>query len=624
MARLVLAAVVASALACDGTQTPPGPAGATVVLDRADPDFYARPFPRADRTNPDGTIDLSGYPPTSALVRSYLAAMAADRHGFGENAAIYFRFSAPIDESSLPADAAASMAANASVYAIDLGHGGRVPVQMRFRASAGRFAGPNLLAIAPFPGIPLSPQTAYAAVVTTRVRDLAGAAVSRDVGFDAALAGPLYQPLRNLVASGGGDSLADIAGATVFQTGDPTSDLRALHDAVARDLPAPPQPTVMTHAPGSGFDEYDGVYVGPNYQQGTPPYLTPAQGGTIQFDDAGRPQLVRTEPIRFALTVPSGAAPAAGWPVVLYAHGTGGSYHSFIDEGVAAELAAQGVAAISIDQVLHGPRDPTGSDPNFTFFNFQNIAAARDNVRQGATDDFQLLRLVQSWPANMALPGTMARVRLDPNRLAFMGHSQGGLTGPPFVAYAREIRGAVFSGAAGLLVIGLLHKTEPVDIPGVVSTLLEDDPIDEFHPFLNLLQGYFEAADPVNYGRLFFREPVAGVPARSIFQTVGIIDHYAPVPGLKAFLLAIGLTPVGALPQPIDGLSFRGLTPIAAAPVSGNVANGAATGVAVEYVAAPGDDGHFVAFDNADARRQLTGFLVSAVSVASGPAILPP
>ena len=50
---------------------------------------------------------------------------------------------------------------------------------------------------------------------------------------------------------------------------------------------------------------------------------------------------------------------------------------------------------IGIDQVLHGPRDPSSSNPEITFFNLQNLEAARENVKQGAADDFQLLRLVE-------------------------------------------------------------------------------------------------------------------------------------------------------------------------------------------------------------------------------------
>ncbi|MFU8803685.1 MAG: hypothetical protein ACNA8W_07755, partial [Bradymonadaceae bacterium] len=49
------------------------------------------------------------------------------------------------------------------------------------------------------------------------------------------------------------------------------------------------------------------------------------------------------------------------------------------------------------------------------------------------------------------------------------GHSQGGITGPPAVAFEPMVSGVVYSGAGGLLIESLLHKTSPVDIAGAVD-----------------------------------------------------------------------------------------------------------------------------------------------------------
>jgi dienelactone hydrolase len=615
--RALLCALAALA-GCGGG----GDGGGVKVLDHVDPaDFFSRPFPREDRRHADGSIDLDGFPRPSPLYGAYLDAVAQDRHGFGTSAAIFFRFSGPVDPASLPTSPAAALDPAASVFLVDLAAGNRVPVRIRLRPGSGPFSGPNLLAIEPFPGRPLRPSSRYAALVTTRVRGADGAPVGADAALAGELAGGLLAPVADWAAQSG-LSPKEIAGATVFTTADPTADMAALREAVRRDLATPPAPQMVTWQAGANYDEYDGVYDGPIYQQGSPPYLLPAQGGTIAFDAQGRPQLVRTESIRFALTVPQGPMPAGGWPVVLYAHGTGGDRRSFIDDGTATRLAGVGVAVISIDQVLHGTRDPTGTDPEVTFFNFQNIAAARDNVRQGAADDFQLLRLVQAWP-DVALPQTSAHLRFDPQRIGFMGHSQGGLTGPLFVAYEPAVRGAVFSGAGGGFLIGLLGKTQPVDIASFVATLLDDEPVDEFHPALALLQLYFEPADPANYGGLFFAEPPAGVAPRSIYQSIGLYDHYTPVPALEAFMRSMQLDPVGAQPEPIEGLDLSGITPIASAPVVGNVAGGVATGVAIEYTAT-GYDGHFVVFRDPVAQRQSIGFLQSLLAEGTGPATLPP
>ena len=125
-------------------------------------------------------------------------------------------------------------------------------------------------------------------------------------------------------------------------------------------------------------------------------------------------------------------------------------------------MGARGIAVVGIDQVLHGPRNP-GSSPQISFFNFQNPLSARDSTRQGAADNVALLRLLLGFDFTERHPNGRT-VRFDPDRIYFMGHSQGGLTGPPWLAYEPLIKGAVLSGAGGLIYLSLLNKTEPVNI----------------------------------------------------------------------------------------------------------------------------------------------------------------
>jgi hypothetical protein len=169
----------------------------------------------------------------------------------------------------------------------------------------------------------------------------------------------------------------------------------------------------------------------------------------------------------------------------------------------------------------------------------------------------------------------------------------------------------VLSGAGGNLILSLLDKTEPVDIPALVSGLL-GEPVDEFHPFLNLVQMYFEPGDPTNYARGFFREPEAGQPPKSIFQSLGLVDHYAPLSTIMALAVAMGVQPVSPVLEPITGMDLAGAT-TATAPIVGNVADGAATGVICEYQAPAGQDGHFVVYDVPEARAGYARFLATAM-----------
>jgi hypothetical protein len=617
-----------------GCGAPGEPPGATSLYDTSPErrDFFALPWPSDTRLlrGADGQrrLDLSGFFDPGGLIGQFRAVIAADPlDGFGTQSAIYFRFDAPLDPASLPADAAASLDPRASVFLADTS-GQRVPVRVRFTERGNEYIGPHALSLLPEPGFPLRPRTTYIAVVTDAVRAADGGRVRRDPRYT------FSPPPGSAGGAGLGIDPARIVVSTTFTTQDPTSFMQALRTAVYRT----PAPTVLDlaykRADSRGrWDEYTGTYVTPNFQEGEPPYIF--TGGRIHLGADGQPEPVRSETVRFALTVPRAPMPAGGWPVVLYAHATAGDYESFIYDGSASAAAAvtdrtgrivSRMAVISIDQVLHGPRDPTGSDPELSFFNFRNLPAARDNAKQGALDDFQLLRLVEgvdiaAAPSPDGSPG--GPIRFDTGRIYFKGHSQGGLTGPLFLAYEPKVKAAVLSGAGGGLLLSLLAKTEPYDIATLVGILLNGDARED-HPVLTLVQTYLESSDPSNYGRLFFREPPAGLSPKSIYQSLGLIDRYTPVSTIKALALAMGVQPVRPLPEPIPTLPLSGLS-VADAPVQSNVAQGGATAVLGQYqvpttAGVQQYDGHFVVFRHPEAVLQSNAFF--GLHAATGVAVL--
>lgn len=634
-----LAALVALAPACgddDGADPPPsdagpdayvGPSTAVFELPRAGQptsDYYALPFPNDLRRRDDGTLDLDGHPRPNALIEEYLTTFAAKFEGFGTNAAIYFRFSAPIDPASLPATPEASLWPGASVYLVDVDpdspeRGQRRPLRFRFEPEPGKFIGPDWLACLPYPGFPLRPETTYAVVVTRRLRAPDGCPVGRATDFDRVLAEgaadpdvararAAYAPLLSWLDGPGGDERFDVVAAAVFTTQHPTRLMGRIREVIWRDVPAPRLYALRFRGNYANFALYEGLYDGPNLQVGTPPYRLPEDGGEIVVDPAtGDPIVQRMEPIRVAISVPYGVVPQGGWPTVLYAHGTGGDYLSFVRDHTAVRMANQGLAVIGVDQVLHGPRNPEGGSDEVAFFNFQNPIAGRDNVRQGALDDFQLVRLVLGLRIEERHPGGRTHT-FDASRIMFMGHSQGGITGPPFLAYEPLVRGAVLSGAGGLIYYSLILKTKPVDVASLIGNFIRDVPLDEFNPMLALIQMFIEPADPVNYGPLIVVAPPDGVPPKDVFQSEGLVDYYTPPPNIEALGVALGLHPVAPVLEPVDGFALRGRD-VLQPQVSGNV-NGR-TGVFLQYAAAPGSDGHFVVFDVPEAVLQHAVFLGS-------------
>jgi predicted esterase len=549
-------------------------------------EFYALPFPNDLRLHADGTIDLSDYARPSVLIGNLIDTFAKWTGGFGTNSAIYFRFSGPVDPSTLPATPSDSITDGASAYLVDVDPtspdmGQKVPVRFRFEAEPQMTIGANWLAMQPYPGFPLRPATKYMAVVTSRVRGAGGGALT---------------PVTAARSMYGAQMPSDAVVCTVFTTQDPVSLMVKLRTVVY----AQPEPTAKNLAStnNTNYLEWIGTYDAPNFQTGDPPYTH--SGGQILVDNSGSPIVQRVEDIRFAVTVPKNVKmPDTGWPIVLYAHGTGGNYLSFINDGTADRLAVAGLAAISIDQVLHGTRAPPSTNPDLAFFNFENPLAGRDNVRQGALDDFQLLRLA----VKLSLDGNV----FDPNKIYFFGHSQGGLTGPPFLAAEPRVSGAVLSGAGALLYIALLEKTMPVDVAALAAVFIGDDPLDNFDPVLNMLQMFIEGGDPANYGPLLIRRPLAGVTAKNIYQSEGFVDHFAPPHGIEAFAVSMGLSQVmNAAYTPVPGLALRGNATLTA-PVMNN--EDGVTGVLLQYKQQGNSDGHFVVFDVPAAQRQSVQFL---------------
>jgi len=605
------------------------------------PDFFAMPWPSDARltTGADGKkhLDLTGFhdPGPATLVHSYFQVISSEPlDGFGVQSAIYFRFDAPIDPTTLPQTPADSIAAAPTVFVVGTtpgspDYGRRVPVRIHFKHYGPKddnslYIGNDWLALLPEFGFPLREKTTYAAVITDGVRAADGGPVRSDPRFPGL---PAALPLS--LAPG-----QQVVSGTVFTTGDFTSTMRDLR-AAALAQPAP----VVSNLRYDGldkdhvYDEYEGTYTSANFQEGDPPYQVPGSG-ILHRDANGMIAPARTENLRFAMTIPHDTMPDAGWPIVIYAHGSGGDYTTFIDDGSAFHSALvhdqngavlTKLAMISIDQVLNGIRAPAGTDNELAFYNFQNPRAGWANPKQGGIDHVQLLRLVEQMNLASA-PSTGYPIKFDLDHVYFFGHSQGSQTGPLFLAFEPRIKAAVLSGAGASLILAILDKKKPSNLLADVQ-LLVNETVDEFHPMLSLIQAYMDSNDPANYARFFFREPPAGMAAKSIYQSMGLIDTYTPIPTIKALALSMAVDAVKPELEPIDDLPLRSLgwgTP----PVAGNVANGTATGVLCEYkvpinqAGQQAYDGHFVVMNHPAAILQANGFL--GTHVVTGTAQLLP
>lgn len=569
--------------------------GTTALFAQNGSDFYDLPYPNDLRRHDDGTLDLSRLPTNSILVDQYRAD-AETLDGFGLNGAMFQRFSGPLDPTSLP-DPAASVQDGASVYLVNLTTGERTPIIAHFRPDPTNTIGDNRLAVRPYPGFGLDEGATYALVITSRVHDAAGAPVEGTAEFTSTLAtAQWYAPLEQYLAQ----HPDDVVSAAVFTTQHATSVGLAIRNGVFA-TPAPTAADITAGLSTPAYAVFTGTYTAPNFQTGTVPYSS--SGGEIQVGSDGLAIVQRMEPMRFAVTLPAGPVPPAGFPICIYAHGTGGDYESFVEDGTGMRLAAEGIAVISTDQVLHGPRNP-GGDPEVAFFNFSNPYAGRDNALQGAADAWSQLRLALGMSFD---DGTGRTIHFDPDNVFFFGHSQGGLTGPAFIAFEPSLKGAVLSGTGGILYLSLLYKTAPVSFPELIASVTRDNPIDEDNPTLSLAQMWIDRADGANYARLMVRNPPPGNAPKNIFQTEGFTDTYAPNPAIEAFATALGGDLVmTANTMPVEGLTLRGRA-VVDAPVTGN--DDGVTTVLAQYNQRSGSDGHFVVFDIPAAQTQSSEFL---------------
>ena len=670
----------------------------------SDASFFSFPWPELSRPFagvlgfPNPPAALGCDPPAgggvSALVsgaidpleyRQYLIELsAASLETAARHPGVFVAFTGALDAGQLPTPAA-SLSADAHVFLLDVDEGSpelgaKIPIRTRVYQNS-HYLPPHTLAAVPAPGFPLRAATRYALVVTRNLRDQSGQNLGSDLAFERkkiALgcegADPDYAPVFDLLEADLELAREDVAAMTVFESGTPTSPLETLRPAIE----AAPTPLAAVLPSGPADEVGDGVYVLEGTLQtliqqiGTPPYLpqigvslsgvsvtlSPSSKagaflaeGPAQSAGPGLDSAPRTESVDFVLSLPQAAVTELDdLPLVVYSPGTGGSRYSLLDEGIAADLAALGVAALSITPVLHQERahaeniSPTllnqlafadligGTnyqdqlldtvESGQLFFNPLNLQAARGNSLQAAVDFLWLGHVFSELALEASVAGAQRSIRFDPQRIYFFGHSQGASTGA-LLSGSTAYSGAVLSGVDGYLPTALLHKTKPADPLGIEAMLgyiVCDDPsepLDETHPWLSLLGHFLESAD----AELYAGEFALGQQAKDLFVIAGRDDAYAAAPAHHAVTTAARLhqlaAPLGVAPADVPGQALLDLLHPGQgygqsySSLSANL--GGVTGAFRQYHEPLCADDHFVYACNAPARSDWLTFFETAL-----------
>mgnify|MGYP000921213255 FL=1 len=627
-------------------------------------DFYRIPFPNDIRTR-DGHPDLTGHPtPGASLLgfdplEPYLRAIEKENVGFGIYPTVVFRFSNSVDWNSI--DNGVNPGA---VQWVDI-----TPTSPHYGYTLGWFSlangmrtkylCPNWLALRPPLGEPLQPGITYAVILSSSIKRPDGNFVKRSPDFSAMLEDSVpveqaliqphshYKVFRDYLADKGLDK-STLLNAAVFTVG----PVRDAAETMARSVDAAPAPTASSWVrcgnapspcpqasedracgqPNAKFDELHALVSLPIFQHGAAPYLE--QGG--QFEITGSTfTIARQEKVCLSLTIPKGIqAPEKGWPLVVFSHGTGGSFRSHVSLGIAETMANEGIAVIGIDQVQHGPRRGESTEsPENLFFNFANPFAAKYNAMQGAADQLSLLRFVSMLSIDAPSSPTGSALHFDPNRFSFWGHSQGATQGALGIPYSTGIKGVVLSGHGASLLESLLSKTSPVNIAAALPFVLGD--VDEsfqlpggsLHPALSLLQAWIDPADPLAHAKQMSITPPLPQTARHVFQPFGQRDTFSPGKTQLTYLIAarfgrVADDPSTVVANPNDDNELAGV-----GLVTGNAGNASVEGAAVTILTrrygVDDYDGHFVAFRNQAARQDVTRFLVQSVSGQDPPTVGP-
>lgn len=435
------------------------------------------------------------------------------------------------------------------------------------------------------PARPLRERTKYLFVATNRLKGELGRTIGASADTKRMLQTPADAYEKGVVA--GVDELvakgvvkkADVTVATLFTTGSVTGSLAGLAKR-ARMQPAPKQIdpwTVETPVDMQGHARFKARFETPEYRDP----MTQKWHAKV----ASPPDELSKVDIETFLAF-SNATAVGKRPVVIYQHGLGGDKDgSWGTAQRLAMLSPQGVAVIAIDSPWHGSRYPggmsdmLGSISGFLGVNIQaktfDIAIARDNFRQMASDQLELVRFIDGLGTLDLLPvgAPDGQPDLDVSRIFYIGHSFGSVQGPTIFALAPEIKQAVWNvGGSGMTVLMRDSNLFSLLVNGMRPP---GTPLGAVARFFATVQGLVDAGDSASFAKYGTLEPLDGVQnwtARDVLLQEVVDDGIVPNTSSECLSRAAGLVLGDALVMPLSGIKQ------AASPISGNLSTGA-TGV---------------------------------------------
>ncbi|MBX3225502.1 MAG: hypothetical protein KF795_33660 [Labilithrix sp.] len=660
---LALLLVAASGPACSEDAASAAPS-ATIAFDPdakldAEGAFFDFPYPSDLRLTSEGTPDLASFPDPGVPILAGLKAGATQRKGFPVVPVGYFKLTAkpaPRDPEVLVEGGARAPLLLLDVDPASPARGTALPV-VAHTPGADPYVPENLLAIAARPGIVLAPSRRYAFVVTRAVGLESGgepeppaalAALARGetpAGASGAAMRDLYAPLWETLDTLGVPR-TDVAGATVFTTGDVVADTHALgskvlaaHTTDVAGFTLEPE----TSGADSPFCHVRATLTLPQFQRGAAPFDTE---GLFDIGADGAPVKQRDETVGVSLALPKEPMPVGGYPLVVYYHGSGGVSREAIDGGdkatptdrwPAAVLAKHRFAVAGAALPLSPER--VASAGAFDYVNINNMIATRDTFRQGIVESRLFLSALERVriPASVveACSGPTLPAGEDAFRFAPAPHAQGQSMGAMYTnlvaATDERIKLAVPTGAGGYWTYFILRTTKIPGAAGLLSLVMKTtETLTFLHPAVHVAETALEPIDPMVSVPRLGHDPLPGHPARPIYVPAGKDDSYFPEAVFDAMAVAYRHPRAGEVVWPTmdQALSLVGVGAPLGYPVKSNARSSSGapfTSVVVQY-ASPGNDGHQI-YRRLDAVMHQYGcfhetFRATGTAVVPAPAAL--
>jgi len=483
------------------------------------------------------------------------------------------------------------------------------------------------------PSRPLRPRTRYAFVLTDAVKSTAGRALTASADTKALLSGTAegdygdsVRAALPIIESATGITKDHVVLATVFTT-------MTVHDVllgVASDRRAAPPPKMQgawtIQQDGGATDKrvrFVGHFDAPEYRKAKPDAKWDVQNG--------KPIVQSTANLEVYLSF-SDKTVSGPRPIAIFQHGLGGDKDG--TWGTTERLADLGIAVFGIDAPEHGSR----SDPPFAmgktdllqavthFFGVNldtkqfDMRIARDNFRQMAADQLELLRFIESLGTLDLLPvGAPDGVPdLDPTKIIYLGHSFGSVMAATFMALAPEIRASVWNvGGAGFT--GLFHDS---GLFSVLTKTLEpaDMPKSELGRFFAMTQAILDPGDAANFAPYVTQ---AGAPGVAQWRPMDVLlqevrhDNIVPNSSSERLARAAGLAQVSPVLDAIAGMSQ------AQPGVSANLPSGATGGIFQFEIAGGMSVDHGSLIFTTEGIKQYVTFFKGALAGGHGEIINP-